>query len=91
MLFSSGRVCGQTASTGAVTGTALDSCGATLPAVIVELAGKSEKSMKSVVSDENGRFGFTSASSMSKLSVACLWSPGTLPRSPASRRVSTLE
>jgi Carboxypeptidase regulatory-like domain len=52
------RVCGQTASTGAVTGVTLDPSGAVLPGVVVHLAREGGGERKSVESDENGRFGF---------------------------------
>ena len=53
-----GRVCGQTASTGAVTGVTLDPSGAVLPSVSVDLTNESAGERKSATSDENGRFGF---------------------------------
>ena len=49
---------GQTASTGAVSGVALDPSGAVLPGVLVHLARKSGGESRSATSDDNGRFGF---------------------------------
>ncbi len=49
---------GQTASTGAVTGIALDPSGAVLPGVVVHLAKEGGGERMSATSDENGRFGF---------------------------------
>ena len=49
---------GQTASTGAVTGVALDPSGAVLPGVLVHLARKGGSESRSATSDDNGRFGF---------------------------------
>ena len=50
--------CGQTSSTGALTGLALDPSGAVLPGVILHLSSKGTTEKKSVTSDQNGRFGF---------------------------------
>ncbi|HXJ11158.1 MAG TPA: TonB-dependent receptor, partial [Candidatus Limnocylindrales bacterium] len=52
------RTYSQTASTGAVTGVALDPSGAALPSVVVQLAKQGGGEKKSFTSDENGRFGF---------------------------------
>jgi hypothetical protein len=48
----------QTASTGALTGVALDPSGAVLPDVIIHLTREDGTERKSATSDENGRFGF---------------------------------
>jgi hypothetical protein len=52
-----GRTCGQTASTGALTGVTLDPSGAGLPGVVVQLGKEGGGERKSVTSDQNGRFG----------------------------------
>lgn len=52
------RLYGQTASTGAVTGVALDPSGAALPGVIVRLSKEGGSETKSTTSDNDGRFGF---------------------------------
>ena len=54
----SGRACGQTASTGALDGTALDPTGAALPDVTILLANQETSEEQSTASDEQGRFGF---------------------------------
>jgi len=54
----SGWVHGQTASTGAVAGVALDPSGAVLPGVILHLTNEDGSETKSVSSDTNGRFAF---------------------------------
>jgi hypothetical protein len=56
--FSLGHVFGQTASTGAVDGVTLDSSGALLGGVVVELTGEGGGVSKSATSDANGRFVF---------------------------------
>jgi Carboxypeptidase regulatory-like domain len=57
-LFSSIEVRGQTASTGAVTGVTLDSSGAAVPGVTIDLFDSSGTERVSATSDEEGRFGF---------------------------------
>ena len=52
------QLCGQTASTGAVTGVTLDPSGAALPRVIVRLSKEGGGETRSATSDEGGRFGF---------------------------------
>ena len=52
------RAFSQTASTGAVTGIAMDPSGAIVPGVVVHLAKEGGGERKSVTSDENGKFGF---------------------------------
>jgi len=52
------HICGQTASTGAVTGVTLDPSGAVLPGVVVHLAKQEGGEVKSTTSDEYGRYGF---------------------------------
>lgn len=49
---------GQTASSGAVAGIALDPAGALLPGVTISLARKDGSESKHTISDANGRFGF---------------------------------
>jgi Carboxypeptidase regulatory-like domain/TonB dependent receptor-like, beta-barrel len=49
---------GQTASSGAVAGIALDPDGALLPNVTIHLSRKDGSEPKSTISDANGRFGF---------------------------------
>jgi hypothetical protein len=58
----SGRVCGQTASTGAITGITLDPSGSVVPRVLFRLSTKERSDVKSSVSDEDGRFAFASLS-----------------------------
>jgi hypothetical protein len=58
----SGPVCGQTASTGAITGITLDPSGSVVPRVLVRLSTKERPDVKSSVSDEDGRFAFASLS-----------------------------
>ena len=53
-----GRASGQTASTGAVTGIAVDQSGAVLRGVVVLLTKDGGGERRSAISDENGRFGF---------------------------------
>jgi len=53
-----GRVLGQTASTGAVNGVASDPSGAGLPGVVVQLIKEDGGEVKSIASDNRGRFGF---------------------------------
>jgi hypothetical protein len=53
-----GRVCGQTASTGALTGVTLDPSGALLSSVGVHLINQETTDIRAVTSDENGRFTF---------------------------------
>ncbi|HET6863347.1 MAG TPA: carboxypeptidase-like regulatory domain-containing protein, partial [Pyrinomonadaceae bacterium] len=50
--------CGQTASTGALTGIALDPFGAALPVVTIDLIREGGSEKRSVLSDENGLFAF---------------------------------
>jgi hypothetical protein len=57
-LMSLGQVCGQTASTGALTGITLDPFGAALPVVTIDLIRKGGSETRSVLSDENGLFAF---------------------------------
>jgi hypothetical protein len=57
-LLPTDRAFSQTASTGAVTGVAMDPSGAILPGVVVHLAKESGGERKSVTSDETGMFGF---------------------------------
>jgi hypothetical protein len=52
------RAYGQTASTGAVAGVTLDSTGATLPDVTINLVNQETMGEESTTSDEQGRFGF---------------------------------
>ena len=53
-----GRILGQTASTGALTGVTLDPSGAIVPGVVVHLYKEGGGEKKSATSDKNGRFGF---------------------------------
>ena len=53
-----GQVCGQTASTGALTGITLDPFGAALPVVTIDLIREGGSEKRSVLSDENGLFAF---------------------------------
>jgi hypothetical protein len=55
-----GRASGQTASTGALTGVALDPSGAVLPGVVVRLVNQRTTEIQSAASDEEGRFAFLS-------------------------------
>ena len=57
-LLPTDRAFSQTATTGAVTGVAIDPSGAILPGVVVHLAKERGGESKSVTSDENGMFGF---------------------------------
>jgi Carboxypeptidase regulatory-like domain len=57
-LASSRNTYSQTASTGALTGVALDPSGAILPGVSIELTRLDGTETKAVTSDENGLFGF---------------------------------
>jgi carboxypeptidase family protein len=54
-----GCLCGQTVSTGALTGVTLDSSGAVLPGVIVHLAKENGAEEKSATSDDQGQFRFS--------------------------------
>src|SRR5438046_3006801 len=53
-----GSVCGQTVSTGALTGVILDPSRAVLAGVILHLTKEDGPEATSSTSDENGRFGF---------------------------------
>jgi hypothetical protein len=53
-----GGACGQTASTGALTGLTLDPSEAVLPGVILHLTNEDGSEAKSATSDNNGRFAF---------------------------------
>jgi Carboxypeptidase regulatory-like domain/TonB dependent receptor len=53
-----GGACGQTASTGALTGLTMDPAGAVLPGVTLHLRNEIGSEAKSATSDNNGRFGF---------------------------------
>jgi hypothetical protein len=53
-----GGACGQTASTGALTGVTLDPSGTVLPGVILHLTNEDGSEAKSATSDNNGRFAF---------------------------------
>ena len=57
MLLSTG-LHGQTASTGALAGVALDSSGAELPGVLLRLSNRETGHTESATSDEHGRFSF---------------------------------
>jgi hypothetical protein len=57
-LVFSGRVRSQTASTGAVSGVALDPTGAVLTGVVVRLANQDTGAIQSATSDKDGRFNF---------------------------------
>ncbi len=52
-----GRILGQTASTGALTGVTLDPSGAVVPGVVVQLTKEGGGEKESATSDGNGRFG----------------------------------
>ena len=52
------RLQGQTASTGALTGVALDPSGAVIPATVVRLSNQDTGMVETVTSDEEGRFHF---------------------------------
>ena len=52
------RVCGQTASTGALIGIVVDPSGAVLPSTLVHLIRDGAGETRSTLSDEGGRFGF---------------------------------
>ena len=54
------QICGQTASTGAITGITLDPSGAVVAGVVIRFVAKDFPDTKSSVSDENGWFGFLS-------------------------------
>ena len=56
--LSEDRLYSQTASTGAVTGVALDPSGAPLPGVSVKLSKKGSGDTRSATSDDGGRFAF---------------------------------
>src|SRR4051812_7083033 len=56
--LSCGSVCGQTTSSGALTGVTLDPSGAVLPDVILHLTREDGSEEKSDTSDNNGRFDF---------------------------------
>jgi hypothetical protein len=58
VLLSSRSTYCQTASTGALTGVTLDPSGAVLPGVVVDVSKEGGGEKTSVISDENGRFGF---------------------------------
>ena len=58
VLVFSGRVRSQTASTGALSGVALDPTGAVLTGVIVRLANQDTGAIQSAISDRDGRFNF---------------------------------
>src|SRR5215471_9492787 len=53
-------VCGQTASTGAVTGITLDPSGAVIQRAMVHIAQEGGGESESIATDENGRFWFVS-------------------------------
>jgi hypothetical protein len=53
-----GGACGQTASTGALTGLTLDPSGTVLPGVILHLRNENGSEAKSATSDSSGRFAF---------------------------------
>jgi len=57
LLFSR-KASGQTASTGALTGFALDPSGAVLPGVVLQLTIEDGSEARSATSDNDGRFGF---------------------------------
>jgi Carboxypeptidase regulatory-like domain/TonB dependent receptor len=57
-LLSSRKTSGQTASTGALTGFALDPSGAVLPGVVLHLTIEDGSEARSASSDNDGRFGF---------------------------------
>ena len=57
-LLSSRKTSGQTASTGALTGFALDPSGAVLPGVVLQLTIEDGSEARSATSDNDGRFGF---------------------------------
>lgn len=57
-LLFAGGVCAQTASTGAVIGLTLDSSGAVVPGVTMNLVESKTGQVLSATSDENGRFAF---------------------------------
>ena len=57
-MASLGHAFGQTASTGAIDGVTLDSSGALLSGVVVDLTGEGGGESKSATSDANGRFIF---------------------------------
>ena len=57
-LVFSGRVQSQTASTGALSGVAIDPTGAVLPGAVVRLANQETGAIQSAVSDKDGRFNF---------------------------------
>jgi hypothetical protein len=59
-LLSSRKTSGQTASTGALTGFALDPSGAVLPGVVLQLTIEDGSEARSATSDNDGRFGFLS-------------------------------
>jgi len=52
------RVCGQSASTGALIGIVVDPSGAVLPSAVVHLIRDGAGETRSTTSDEGGRFGF---------------------------------
>jgi hypothetical protein len=52
------QLCGQTESTGAVTGVTIDASGAGVPGAIVGLSKEGGGETRSATSDEGGRFGF---------------------------------
>ena len=57
-LVFSGRVRSQTASTGALSGVALDPSGALLTGAVVRLANEDTGAIQSAISDKDGRFNF---------------------------------
>ena len=58
LLVVSSPLVGQTASTGAIVGITRDATGAMLPEVSLELKRKDHAILKSIASDDGGRFGF---------------------------------
>jgi Carboxypeptidase regulatory-like domain/TonB dependent receptor len=59
-LWLAGQLCAQTASTGAVSGIALDPSGANLSGVLIQLTAEETADSTEAVSDQNGWFGFPS-------------------------------